>query len=154
MINIMIGLTLTSLHETMLMKAQIKYVRTMMMNQKIDSLLELFKKWKRKLKLFKYRCCWNFPMGFLHKEVILKDGFIIDKKNVSLLQKLTTRNQEKLEVKSVGVFVANKVTDEIVETKNMLPKLIFYECEEILEGRRLKLEEELAAEAEKCQGKQ
>ena len=124
-----------------------------MMNQKIDLLLELFKKWKRKLKLFKYRCCWNFPTGFLHKEVILKDGFIKDKKNVSLLQKLKMKNQEKLEIKSVGVFVANKVTDEIVETKNMLPKLIFYECEEILEARRLKLEEELAAEAEKCQGK-
>ena len=68
MINIMIGLTLTSLHETMLMKAQIKYVRTMMMNQKIDLLLELFKKWKRKLKLFKYRCCWNFRRGFFTKK--------------------------------------------------------------------------------------
>ena len=152
MINIMIGLTLTSLHETMLMEEQIKYVRTMLMNQKIDLLLALFKTWKRKLKLIKYRCCWNFPAGFLHKEVILKERIAKDTKNSSLLQKLMMKNQEKLETMSVGVFVANKVTDEIVETKNKLPKSIYYECEEILEARRLKLEEELAAEAEKCQG--
>ena len=152
MINIMIGLTLTSLHDTMLMKEQIRFVRTMLMNHKIDMLLDLFKKSKRKLKLFKYRCCWNFPAGFLHKEVILKEKSAKDKKNSSLLHKLTRKNQENLVTRSIGVFVANKVTDEIVETKHKLPKSIFFECEEILEARRLKLEEELAAEAEKCQG--
>ena len=152
MINIMIGLTLTSLHDTMLMKEQIKFVRTMLINHKIDLLLDLFKKWKRKLKLFKYRCCWNFPEGFPYKEVILKEKSAKDKKNSSLLRKLMRKNQENLETRSIGVFVANKVTDEIVETKHKLPKSIFIECEEILEARRLKLEEELAAEAEKCQG--
>ena len=152
MINIMIGLTLTSLHNTMVMEDQIKYVRTMLINQKIDLLLSLFKKWKRKLNLFKYRCCWNLLDGFLHKEIILKNTYAEDRKNLSLLQKLALKNPEKCKKVSVGVFVANKVTEDIVETKSKLPNSIYYECEDILEARRLKCEEELAAEAEKRQG--
>jgi len=151
MINIMIGLTLTSLHNTMVMEDQIKYVRTMLINQKIDLLLSLFKKWKRKLNLFKYRCCWNLLDGFLHKEIILKNTYAEDRKNLSLLQKLALKNPEKCKKVSVGVFVANKVTEDIVETKSKLPNSIYYECEDILEARRLKCEEELAAEAEKRQ---
>ena len=148
----MIGLTLTSLHNTMVMEDQIKYVRTMLINQKIDLLLSLFKKWKRKLNLFKYRCCWNLLDGFLHKEIILKNTYAEDRKNLSLLQKLALKNPEKCKKVSVGVFVANKVTEDIVETKSKLPNSIYYDCEDILEARRLKYEEELAAEAEKRQG--
>ena len=52
----------------------------------------------------------------------------------------------------VPVFISNNITDEIIETKYFLPKHILDDCLRILEDRRIKYEEELAAEAEKCQG--
>ena len=52
----------------------------------------------------------------------------------------------------VPVFVSNNIIDEIKETEHMLPLSILEKCISILEERKLKYEEELAAEAEKCQG--
>ena len=50
------------------------------------------------------------------------------------------------------VYTKNNVTQEIEPTKYLLCQEILESCQSILEARRIKMEEELAAEASKCEG--
>ena len=72
MINIMIGLTITSIHDTFQTRHQMKFVRTMLYNHKMERMLSVLRDKMRRCQLSKYRCCWKLFENSGFKEVILK----------------------------------------------------------------------------------
>ena len=72
MINIMIGLTITSIHDTIQTREQMKFVRTMFYNYKLERIRLMLKERLRRCRLSKYRCCWKLIEGSPLKEAILK----------------------------------------------------------------------------------
>ena len=147
--NITVALAITSLQETFLTRESYKLVRMMICNYKIEQILWKIKNIKRRINLSKYRGFINLLEPFSTKEIFFKINDEKDEKPPTLLASLSRRSKAAVN----KVYIKNAVTDEIEPTKNVLHQEILEDCSSILEARRIKIEEELAAEASKCQGK-
>jgi len=147
MMNITIGLTVTTLQRTFSFKSQYKLIRMMIINYKIEQILRKIKKIKRRFNLSKYRCLLNALEPFSSREVFLKINEEKKEKNPTLLNSLTEGSRESFS----KVYTKNSVTQEIEPSKQTVCNKILEDCLCILESRRIKIEEELAAEATKCQ---
>ena len=152
MINIMIGLTITSMHGTLQARAQLRWVRLLLATDRVDKLLGAWRRGLRRLGLARRRCCWTMMEAASPKEIMINSQAEAEQGTRSLLSKVSSSGQGEPGPSSrVPVLVRNSVTDEILHTQHQLPKYILEDCLEILEAKRLRYEEELA-EAEKCQG--
>ena len=85
---------------------------------------------------------------FSFREIFLKINEEKKEKNSTLLNCLTEGSRGSYS----KVYVRNSVTQEIEPTNQTVNQKLLEHCLCILESRRIKIEEELAAEATKCQG--
>ena len=85
---------------------------------------------------------------FSSREIFLKINEEKKEKNSTLLNCLTEGSRASYS----KVYVRNSVTQEIEPTNQTVNQKLLEDCLCILESRRIKIEEELAAEATKCQG--
>ena len=143
-----IGLTISSLQETFLTREQLKLVRMMITNYKIEQILRKIKKLKRRINLSKYRFFINLLEPLSVKEIFLKTDEEKKEKTQTLLALMSGTSRSS----SSQVYIKNNVTEEIEPTKYFLNQEILDKCQSILEARRIRMEEELAAEASKCEG--
>ena len=143
-----IGLTISSLQETFLTREQLKLVRMMITNYKIEQILRKIKKLKRRINLSKYRFFINLLEPLSVKEIFLKTDEEKKEKTQTLLALMSGTSRSS----SSQVYIKNNVTEEIEPTKYLLNQEILDKCQSILEARRIRMEEELAAEASKCEG--
>ena len=148
LMNITIGLTISSLQETFLTREQLKQVRMMISNYKIEQILRKIKKLKRRINLSKYRFFINLLEPLSLKEIFLKT----DEEKKEKIQTLLALMSGTSRSSSSQVYIKNNVTEEIEPTKYLLNQEILDKCQSILEARRIRMEEELAAEASKCEG--
>ena len=148
MLNITVGLTVTTLQKTFSLKAQYKLLRMMIINYKIEQILKKIRKIKRRFNVSKYRGLINMFEPFSSREIFLKINEEKKEKNSTLLNYLTKGSRGSFS----KVYVRNSVTQEIEPTNQTINQKLLEDCLCILESRRIKIEEELAAEATKCQG--
>ena len=148
MMNITVGLTITTLQKTFSLKAQYKLLRMMIINYKIEQILRKIKKIKRRFNLSKYRGLINIFEPFSSREIFLKINEEKKEKSPTLLSCLTEGSREIFS----KVYLKNSVTQEIEPSNQTICQKLLEDCLCILESRRIKVEEELAAEATKCQG--
>lgn len=148
LMNITVGLTITSLQETFLTREQLKLVRMMITNYKIEKILRKIRKLKRRINLSKYRFFINLLEPLSVKEIFLKTDDEKKEKTQTLLALMSGTSR----TSSSQVYIKNNVTEEVEPTKYLLNQEILEKCQSILEARRIRMEEELAAEASKCEG--
>ena len=152
MINIMIGLTINSIHRSLQVSDNIRFVKTLLCNHIMKSILKRLKKFKGMIYISKKCCCWNLLEKKIPKEIIIKMKEESGTKTESLMNKFQSNIQTSSLPSTISVYMNNNVTDDIVKTAYKLPKDVLDACLDILDERKQKHEEELAIEAEKCQG--
>ena len=148
MMNITVGLTITTLQKTFSLKAQYKLLRMMIINYKIEQILRKIKKIKRRFNLSKYSGLINIFEPFSSREIFLKINEEKKEKPPTLLTCFTESSRASFS----KVYIRNSVTQEIEPSDQTICQKLLEDCLCILESRRIKVEEELAAEATKCQG--